>query len=117
MAQTPKNLVTSLPWKVTRPKNKYNARKTRVDDITFDSIKEAKRYMGLKMLRDMGDVLHFHRQVIFDLPGGVTYRCDFQVFWADGRVTYEDVKGKKTKEFIKTKKMVEALYPVIIQEV
>ena len=68
------------------------------------------------MMREAGQVLHFHRQVIFDLPGGTTYRCDFQIFWASGRVTYEDVKGRKTKDYIRSKKQVEALYPVVIEE-
>ena len=47
----------------------------------------------------------------------MTYRCDFAVFWADGRVTFEDVKGMRTPQYIANKKMVESLYPVEIIEV
>jgi hypothetical protein len=70
----------------------------------------------LKIKRDMGEVMHFHRQVIFDLPGGTTYRCDFQVFYDDGTCRYFDVKGRRTKSYIRNKKQVEALYGVEITE-
>jgi Protein of unknown function (DUF1064) len=51
------------------------------------------------------------------LPGGVTYRVDFQEFHSDGSVHFIDVKGVRTKSFISKKKIVEALYPVEIEEV
>jgi hypothetical protein len=92
------------------------AKKTQVDGITFDSQKEARRYVELKMMREAGEIVHFHRQPIFDLPGGTTYRPDFQIFWKDGAVTYEDVKGFRTDAYIRAKKQVEALYPVEIIE-
>jgi len=104
----------SLPIKQTR--NKYNAVKTKVDGITFDSKKEAHYYEELKFLQSRGFIQYFHRQVIFDLPGGTTYRCDFQVFYTDGKVRYVDVKGRRTKAYIRNKKQVEALYPVEIVE-
>jgi len=62
-------------------------------------------------------VLFFLRQTPFHLPGGVTYRVDFQEFHSDGSVHFIDVKGVRTKSFIAKKKMVEALYPVEIEEV
>jgi prepilin-type processing-associated H-X9-DG protein len=68
------------------------------------------------LLRAGGEVVFFLRQVPFHLPGGVVYRCDFQVFWADGHVSFEDAKGHRTKDFIRNKKMVESLYPVEIEE-
>jgi hypothetical protein len=95
---------------------KYGAKKTQVDGITFASQKEARRYVELRMLKTEGDIIFFHRQPIFDLPGGTTYRPDFLIFWHDGRVTYEDVKGHRTKEYIRAVKQVEALYPVEIIE-
>ena len=54
---------------------------------------------------------------MFDLPGGVTYRADFIIFWSDGNVTIEDVKGFETSEFKLKKKMVEELYPINIEVV
>ena len=98
-------------------KNKYHAVKTVVDDITFDSKKEAKYYCELKLRRLLGEIKYFHRQVRFDLPGNTAYRVDFQVVYPDGHIQYVDVKGRRLKEYIKNKKQVEFLYPVIIDEV
>ena len=89
-----------------------------VDGIVFDSKAEAARYGTLKLLRSQGEVVQFLRQTPFHLPGGVLYRCDFLVFWSDGRVTIEDAKGMKTESYKAKKRMVEALYaPLTITEV
>ena len=99
-----------------KPKrNKYGAKRVVLDGITFDSQKEANRYLDLEIMRMAGKVKFFLRQVPFELPGGVKYRVDFVVFHTDGRVTFEDVKGFETREFINKKKQVEALYPVKIE--
>ena len=98
-------------------KHKFNATKTEFDGIKFDSKKEAKYYYELKMRKMAGEIIFFLRQVPFHLPGGVTYRVDFQEFHADGTVKFVDVKGMKTKDFIMKKKMVEDLYPVEIETV
>ena len=37
-------------------KNKYNARKTQMDGITFDSVREAQRYLDLRLLESNGDI-------------------------------------------------------------
>lgn len=98
-------------------RHKFHAKRTVVDDIKFSSKKEAKRYNILKSLQNVGEVLFFLRQVPFHLPGGVKYVCDFLIFWANGDVTIEDVKGFKTEIYKAKKKMVEALYPIEILEV
>jgi hypothetical protein len=97
--------------------HKYNAVQTISDGIKFQSKKEARYYDELKLRQKAGEVVFFLRQVPFDLAGGVKYRCDFQEFRSDGTVHFIDVKGKRTKEYIARKKMVEALYPVEIEEV
>ena len=98
-------------------RHKFNAVKTEADGIRFDSKKEARRYEELKLLQRAGEIVFFLRQPAFDLPGKVKYRCDFQIFWKNGVVSFEDVKGFKTKDYIMKKKQVEALYPVEILEV
>ena len=98
-------------------KHKYNAVRTETNGIKFPSKKEARRYEELCLLQRAGEIVFFLRQPLFDLGGGTTYRADFLIFWSDGGVTVEDVKGVKTKEFIKAKKQVEALYPVEIEVV
>jgi hypothetical protein len=98
-----------------KKKNKYGAVKTVEDGIRFDSMKEVWRYRGLQLMKAAGEVKFFLRQVPFELTGGVKYRVDFVVFWANGCITFEDVKGYETKEFKIKKKQVEALYPIKIE--
>jgi hypothetical protein len=98
-------------------RHKYKAVQTISDGIKFQSKKEARYYDELKLRQKAGEVVFFLRQVPFDLAGGVKYRCDFQEFRSDGTVHFIDVKGKRTTEYIARKKMVEALYPVEIEEV
>lgn len=97
--------------------HKFRAIPTEYDNIKFSSKKEQKRYLQLKLLQQNGDIVFFLRQVPFHLSGNVKYLCDFLVFWQDGHVTIEDVKGFKTPMYILKKKQVEELYPIKIQEI
>jgi hypothetical protein len=98
-------------------RHKYRATQTSIDGIKFSSKKEATHYCNLKLLQKSGDVLFFLRQVPFHLPGNIKYISDFMVFWANGEVTIEDVKGFKTSLYLTKKKLVENLYPVKIKEI
>lgn len=98
-------------------KHKFKAKPVIYDDVRFASKKEHKRYVELKFLQKLGKVLFFLRQVPIHLPGGVKYLCDYQVFWADETVTFEDVKGIKTSMYILKKKQVESIYPLTITEI
>ena len=98
-----------------RHRHKFNAVRTEVDGIKFDSKKEAKYYGQLQLRKKSGEIVFFLRQVPFHLPGGVIYRVDFQEFLSDGTIRFTDVKGFSTPEFIMKKKMVEDLYPVEIE--
>jgi len=97
--------------------HKFGARQTIMDEIKFPSKKEAKRYEQLKELKKLGDVIFFLRQVPFHLPGNVKYVCDFMVFWSNGEITIEDVKGMKIEPYMTKKKILEALYPIEITEI
>lgn len=99
-----------------RLRHKFKARQAVRDGYKFHSQKEARYYDKLVLARKSGDLVMFLRQVPFHLPGNVVYRLDFMEYWADGTVRCVDVKGHRTKEFIRAKKQVEALYPVEIQE-
>lgn len=99
-----------------RPSKMRNIR-TKVDGFNFDSKMEARYYGQLKLLMAAGEISYFLRQVPFHLPGNVTYRCDFVVFYPNGRVRYIDVKGHETAMFRMKKKQVEELYPVEIEVV
>ena len=98
-------------------RHKYNAKTTTVDNIKFSSKKEARYYQDLLLRQRAGEVVFVLRQVPFHLPGGVTYRVDFQEFHSDGTVHFVEIKGFETKDWIMKKKLVEALYPVEIEVV
>ena len=97
--------------------SKYKAKKIIIDAITFHSQKEGKKYIEYENLRKSGEILFFLMQVPFHLPGGVKYILDFLIFWANGEVTFVDVKGMKTAIYILKKKQVEDLYKIKIEEV
>jgi hypothetical protein len=79
------------------------------------SRKEAKRFDDLTVLRRTGEVRMFLWQVPFRLEGKVAYWLDFLVFWADGRITYEDVKGVDTEASRIKRRIVEAVYGIEIE--
>lgn len=104
--------------------NKYNAIKTELDGITFDSKREANRYRELTLLQ-RGKVI---RDLKMQVPYPVvingkkicTYISDFQyVLVATGKTVTEDVKSQPTKTPVYQikKKLVEALYDIKIVEV
>ena len=98
-------------------RHKFNAIRTEIDGIKFASKKEAKRFIALQQLQKAGEITFFLRQVPVHIPGGLKYVCDYVVFWADGHVSVEDVKGFKTDTYILKKKLVEHNYPIAIQEI
>ena len=53
---------------------KYNARKTTVDGIEFDSAKEAKRYTKLRAMEKDGEIQGLRLQVPFELLP--SFECD-----------------------------------------
>jgi hypothetical protein len=101
---------------VDKPKSKYKNQRVTVDGLRFDSKREAKRYSLLMAMKEAKTVLGFCRQPRFPLPGGVEYVADFIIWWSDGRVTVEDVKGVRTKTYRLKKRQVEAIHHVEITE-
>jgi len=96
-------------------KSKYNAERTKRHNRNFDSIVEADYFDKLLMLQKAGEVVMFLWQVPLHLDGGTKLVVDFQVFWKDGSVTFEDVKGMVTDVFKIKKREVEAKYPIEIK--
>jgi len=101
---------------MTRLRHKFNAKPTDYQGVRYASKKEAHYAMELDLRVKAGEVLFYLSQVPFDLPGNTKYRADFMEFWADGSVHIIDVKGLRTPEYKTKKRMVEALYPVKIEE-
>ena len=127
-----------------RKKNKYNAKKTVIDDQKFDSKKEAQRYVFLKGAQESGSIRNLQRQTRFELEPpvveqyeeqlktktvikertiqrGIYYTCDFQ-YEKDGEVVVEDVKSspaqaKLDKAYQIRKKLLFARHGIKIKEV
>ena len=105
--------------------SKYHAKKTTIDGIEFDSAREAKRYAKLRDMAEAGEIQGLRLQVPFELlPSfecdGVKYRemkyvADF-VYYRDGKVVGEDVKGVKTPEYKLKKKLMAYVNHVTIDE-
>ena len=103
--------------------SKYNAKRTELDGITFDSKREADRYAMLKILQMAGEISDLELQPEFELiPGyvyegkkvrAINYRADFR-YRNRGQVVVEDVKGHKTMEYLLNKKMLLYKYPDMI---
>lgn len=106
-------------------RSKYHAKKTVVDGITFDSKREADRYLVLKSMEEDGTIEDLRRQVryelvpAFDVDGRhyrpVFYVADF-VYVEDGKEVIEDVKGMKTDMYRLKRKLVAYRYGMNIRE-
>ena len=106
--------------------SKYKNRKVTTDNIQFDSIKEADRYIELKILQRAGKISNLELQPKFELIpkytiGGrsirkMEYVADFK-YIENGKVVIEDVKGMKTEVYKIKKKLFEFIFNIEITEV
>ena len=106
-------------------RSKYHAKKTCVDGITFDSRREADRYLVLKSMEADGAIEDLRRQVryelvpAFDVDGKhyrpVYYVADF-VYVEDGKEVVEDVKGMRTDVYRLKSKLFARRYGKVIKE-
>lgn len=101
-------------------KHKYNATKTALDGIVFDSAIEARRYQELKLLVAAGEITDLQLQPAYQLQPGyrnaagrkqrpINYVADF-AYMENGRLIVEDVKGVETAVFRLKRRMFEYLY-------
>ena len=109
--------------------SKYGNKKTVVDGITFDSKKEANRYCQLKMLERAREISQLELQHEFELiprqakgegirsERACKYRADFYYVTKDGNQIVEDVKGKRTKDYIIKRKLMKYRYGIDVVEV
>lgn len=106
---------------------KYRNKKITIDGITFDSKKEANRWMELKLLERAGEISHLARQVKYELipsqkiDGKVveracSYVADF-VYLENGKTVVEDTKGFKTPDYIIKRKLMLQVHGIHIREV
>ena len=109
--------------KSTTVKNKYNNKKTVVDDIVFDSKNESLYYQALKDMKNNGSIKDFELQYKYLLQeafvkDGKKYRpiyyiADFKVINNDGSFYVVDIKGMLTTEFKIKMKLFNYKYPDI----
>ena len=119
--------------------SKYNAKKCDYDGIRFDSGKEMKRYMQLKLLQRAGEITDLQLQVKYELipaqrepdtvgkRGGVkqgriieypcSYVADFVYKDKAGSMVVEDTKGFKTPEYIIKRKLMLQVHGIRIREI
>lgn len=122
-------------------KSKYGSRKITRDGITFDSLKEYRRYCELRLLEKAGAITDLKLQIPFELipaqyetferygksgqrlkdgrnciEKAVIYRADF-VYQENGKTVVEDTKGFKTKDYILKRKMMLYFHGIRIREV
>lgn len=117
--------------------SKYSNKKVTVADITFDSLKEAKRFRELRLLETAGEITNLQTQVKFELipaqyepniigkRGGVrrgklierecSYVADF-VYTQDGKQVVEDTKGFRTPDYIIKRKLMLYIHGIRIKE-
>ncbi|MDR9781615.1 DUF1064 domain-containing protein [Rhizobium redzepovicii] len=101
--------------------NKFGAKRTAFDGITFDSKREAEVYRDLKVLESAGRISGFERQRKYELivNGEIigTYRADFAFIDHDhdGRFRVIDVKGVVTRDFRRVRKIIKAAYNIDVE--
>jgi hypothetical protein len=106
-----------------KPKrNKYNAKRTLVDGICFDSKAEASYYAALKLRERAGEVTEIEMQRRYTLaPYGIHvafYDADFVFFDRVAcRRRIVDVKGFSTRDFKIKAKLMKACHGIEIEVV
>lgn len=116
--------------------SKYNSKKITRDGMTFDSVKEYRRFKELQLLERAGKIENLRRQVKFVLipsqygkeldtkTGKIklvcierecSYYADF-VYIEHGETVVEDAKGLKTDVYIMKRKLMLEKYGIRIRE-
>lgn len=113
-----------------KPKvNKYQAQKCVYNGLQFDSHKELRRYLELRLLERSGQITGLQRQVKFELipaqkdesgkcvERAVSYVADFVYQDENGKTIVEDTKGVRTKEYVIKRKLLLWRYGIRIKEI
>ena len=101
--------------------NKYGNKKVIVDGIKFDSVKESRRYIELKLLQRAGEIKDLAMQVSFELQPkykkndktikSISYIADFVYYdLKKKQIIIEDTKGYRTDVYKLKKKLFEYKY-------
>ena len=103
--------------------NKYNNRKMKTSEGTFDSIHEYRRWQELKLLLRAGEIKDLERQVKYELipkqegERAICYVADFvYIDTRTGEKVVEDAKGKKTDAYIIKRKLMLYRHGIKVKE-
>jgi hypothetical protein len=106
-------------WNKNVRSSKYNNRKVFLDNILFDSKKEADHYLILKDRLNKGEILDLRCHVTYPLEVNghhiATYEADFVYYEAGLKVV--DVKGVRMAAYKLKKALMFAIYGITILEV
>ena len=105
--------------KPPKKKSKYGNKITYVGKLRFDSAGEARRWCELRILEKAGHITDLTRQVRYPMVVNSiligTYTADF-VYTENDVEVVEDFKGKRTREYMRTKKLMRACHGIEIRE-
>lgn len=118
---------------------KYGNAKTEIDGRTFDSRREASRYIDLAAMQKAGEISNLQMQVKYVLipaqrepdtigpKGGIkkgkviekecSYIADFVYTDKNGQTVVEDTKGFRPKEYLIKRKMMLYFHGIRIREI
>ena len=117
-----------LPVTPSGKRNKFGARRVRIDGHDFASRKEGRHYQMLKAMEAAGEITDLELQPRFPLivqdPQGKSVLCgkftaDFR-YKQGGKIVVEDCKGGRataTEAYRLRKRIVEALYQIEVIEI
>jgi hypothetical protein len=104
----------------TSKQSKYKNQRVLIDGMVFDSKKEGRRYVELRMLQTAGEISDLRCQVPYELNEGgshsLKYVADF-VYLLNGEVIVEDVKGYRTREYKRKRTLMKTIYNIEIKEI
>lgn len=115
------------PKQKQKSKSKYKNIKVTIHGITFDSKKEAARYLYLKDQLRQGGIKDLELQPAFVIAGPVMldgkkrparkYKADFSYINHAGEYVVEDVKGMKTDMYKLKRHLVKELHGIEVIEI
>lgn len=103
--------------------HKYNAVKTTIDGITFDSKAESRRFTELNLLQQAGEICGLRVHVPYEIRVNnqliCKYIADF-VYYEGAEIQYgreivEDVKGVRTAAFNLKARLMKAVHGIDIR--
>jgi len=106
--------------------SKFRNVKVRMDGITFDSKKEVGRFLQLLMMQKNGEIsgltVHPRFRLKVNDEKVCVYVGDFQYWMCNDAIkgscmVVEDVKGKRTREYVLKRKLMKATLGIEIQEI